>query len=252
MTGARSRLHRLVLWGSLAAIVASWATIAVIVATRGTGDSIGDRIDSLRSDEASGADGDEREEVLATAREFAVRFNTYNPDMLDGREMPEYASLGDSMTVKFRSAFTDECGGLAIAKNVVFELRVSSTAAATGVGLSSIDDDSAEALVAGSRVVSRPIPDDRGEGSDEESGEGSGDDPDTLTSAPDQFRYRVLLVKVEGEWLVDDLDDIDDGVAPLGSTGACDSAVTPSESPSDGATEQAPSGEQSEATEDAS
>ena len=93
-------------------IVACLGTIAFVVSTRGVGDGLSEQLSSLRDDEVPGASvGKDREQLLSLSREFATRFNTYDPSMLDDAgQMPEYASVADLMTPKFAEVFADNVG----------------------------------------------------------------------------------------------------------------------------------------------
>src|SRR5687768_6890095 len=88
-------------------VVACLGTVAVVVLTRGTGDSLGDRLSSLQDDTVPGTGVSEnREQLLTLSREFATRFNTYDESMLDAEgHLPEYAAVEDLMTPKFGSVF---------------------------------------------------------------------------------------------------------------------------------------------------
>ena len=203
-------------------IVACLGTVAVIVLTRGTGDDLGDRLSSLQDDTVPGTDVSEnREQLLTLSREFATRFNTYDESMLDDEgHLPDYAAIGDLMTPKFGEVFADNVG---YAEETVKQLGVASAGTVYAVGVASQDDDSAEVLVAGTVELSYPVPenDDKGDnGDDGDAGDDtddSGDEPedDRLSTGPQRFRYQLSLVKIDGSWFVDDVDDIDDGLPPF-------------------------------------
>lgn len=163
----------------------------LIVFGRGAGDGLGDKVSSI-FDPPSDTSA-EREEVLAAGRTFVQRFNTYGPDMLDDQgKMPAYAAVGDLMTAKFDTVFEKNVG---YAEATVKQTKISRKGTPYGVGLASMDDDSAEVLAAGIVEFSYPAPK-------------KGDPP--LTFEPVRFRYQVSLRKIGGKWLVDDLDDLDD------------------------------------------
>ncbi len=222
------RLRWLVLGLAVLVVVVSLAWTVTIVATRSAGDGLGDRLTSLRKNEvpASG-ETTEREKALSLARQFALRFNTYDPEMADAAgHLPEYASVADLMTAKFEEVFTatdtEAAIGLPLVEELVAQTGATSAAQVYAVGLASQDADSAEVLVAGVIEVSRPYPDQQGR-PDFDSKK-----PD-ITSGPRQFRYQVSLVKTDGEWRVDDLDNVDDGYPSL-----ADADAQPSDVPSDG------------------
>lgn len=232
-------------------VVACLGTAAVIVLTRGTGDGIGDRLSSLQEDTVPGASVSEnREQLLTLSREFATRFNTYDESMLDAEgHLPDYAAVEDLMTAKFGGIFADNVG---YAEQTVSQAGVASVGTVYAVGVASQDTDSAEVLVAGTIELSYPVP---------EEGEGGGDDAteedppaegERLSTGPQRFRYQLSLVKVDGSWLVDDLDDIDDGLPPFSQPsipetepGQTPSTTPPTTPPSDG-----PSTEPTEPTEE--
>lgn len=192
---ARSSSRPLLRWGLLGLLIAvSLACLAVsgwTIADRGAGDDPLDKIQSLREPPADPAA--EREQILAAARTFVQRFNTYGPDLLDDQgRMPEYAEVGDLMTAKFRTVFEENLG---VAERTVKETRIDRVGTPYAVGVASMDPDSAEALVAGTVTFSYPDPKNPEE---------------SVAFEPLRFRYQVSLVQVDGAWLVDDLDDIDD------------------------------------------
>lgn len=187
-------------------VVACLGTVAVVIATRSTGDDLGERLSSLQDDQVPGSSVSEnREQLLSLARQFATRFNTYDPSMLDEEgHLPDYASVADLMTPKFGGVFADNVG---YAEETVSQLGVTSTAAVYAVGVASQDEDSAQVLVAGTVELATPYTPE-GEGGADEGAE----EPQRLSTGPQRFRYRVDMVKVDGSWLVDDVDDIDDGL----------------------------------------
>jgi hypothetical protein len=131
----------------------------------------------------------EREQVLDVASQFMLRVNTYGPDLLDeGGQMPAYRDLvGELITPKFKADFDQQVG---TAEQIVSQAQLARTCEVYGVGVSSMDSDSAVALVAGSYTNTYP---------------GSGKNAETrVEDDPASFRVRVDLVKVAGEWLVDD------------------------------------------------
>jgi hypothetical protein len=191
-------------------IVACLGTVAVIVLTRGTGDDLGDRLSSLQDDTVPGTDVSEnREQLLTLSREFATRFNTYDESMLDDEgHLPDYAAIEDLMTPKFGGVFVDNVG---YAEETVKQLGVASAGTVYAVGVASQDDDSAEVLVAGTVELSYPVRE------NDDKGDDNGDEPedDRLSTGPQRFRYQLSLVKIDGSWFVDDVDDIDDGLPPF-------------------------------------
>jgi Mce-associated membrane protein len=222
-------------------IAACLGTAAVDFVVRATDD-----------EEAAASVSKEREELLRISREFATRFNTYDPSMLDDEgHLPDYAAVEDLMTPKFGGVFADNVG---YAEQTVAQLGVASVGTVYAVGVASQDGDSAEVLVAGTIELSYPYPDEEQEGEgdsadDSETDELAGDE-DRVSTGAQRFRYQVSLVKIDGEWLVDDLDDIDDGLPPFSQPGIPeDGQTTPGASPSAPITTppaEAPTTEQSE------
>lgn len=139
-----------------------------------------------------------REEVMAQTEQFMLRMGTYGPEMLDDKGgMPEYREqVTEVITDKFAESFEKEAGA---AEQLVAQAGVERSVEVFSSGVSTLDEDSARALVAGSfhdsfergkkRIDSEPVP----------------------------FRLEVDLVKVEGEWLVDDFSPV--GATEGGSTG---------------------------------
>lgn len=238
-------------------IVACLGTVAVIVLTRSTGDSLGDRLSSLEDDTVPGIDvSDNREQLLSVSREFAQGFNTYDESMLDAEgHLPEYEALSELMTPKFGGVFAE---AIKFPEETV-AAGAASTAIVYAVGVASQDDDSAEVLVAGTIELTYPVPDEGGadEGaSDDETDADPDGEEERLSTGPQRFRYQVSLVKIDGQWLVDDVDDIDDGLpsfsepsipeSPSGEPSATTPPPTtpPTNTPSDDATaEQSGEGE---------
>ncbi len=159
----------------------------------------------------SGAASDvqsEREQVMSQARQFILRVNTYGPELLaeDGT-MPDYRErVLDVITDKFAADFEET---VPAAEATVAQAGFSRRAEVFGAGVSVIDSDSATALVAGSFTNSYPDPD---------------DDAKRVDDLPLPFRVEIELVKVDGEWLVDNFTPV---------TGEPEApAATPSGSPS--------------------
>jgi hypothetical protein len=128
----------------------------------------------------------EREAVMAQTEQFMLRMGTYGPDLLDGKgAMPEYRRrVEDVITPKFAVSFEKEAS---TAEQLVAQAKISRVAAVFATGVSTIDEDSATPLVAGSFTDSYPKTGER--------------DP-----AP--FRIEVDLVKIKGTWLVDDFSPV--------------------------------------------
>jgi Mce-associated membrane protein len=174
----RSQLFRLVLAAVLLVVIlAASATAVTLFATRG------------------GEGGDTqagREEVMAQTEQFMLRMGTYGPDLLDDSgAMPDYrAGVKEVITPKFAASFDKEAGA---AEQLVAQAGVSRVPDVFATGVSSLDEDSARTLVAGSFT-------------DSYTGKGK-----TVDQEPIPFRIEVSLVRIDGEWLVDDF-------SPVGAT----------------------------------
>ena len=230
-----SHRHR---WAVLAlllgVVVAGMGVFSWAIIDRGAGKDPLDRLQSLRDPGPDPAK--DREQALAAGRTFVERFNTYGPGMLDDKgKMPSYAAVGELMTAKFRAVFEKNVG---YAEQTVVETQIDRVGKPYAVGVASLDADSAEVLVGGIVEFSAPAT----EGSEEQ-----------VKFEPLRFRYQVSMVKIDGRWLVDDLDDLDDalpsfaeasipeGAAPGGSpTGA--PSGSPSSDPSGSGGQPSPSG----------
>lgn len=158
---------------------------------------------------AVGIDGEERqiqsqrEDVMSRAGQFMLRVNTYGPDLLaeDGT-MPEYRELVEELiTPKFAEDFAE---GVPAAEQTVAEAGVARTARVFSTAVSAIDADSATALVAGSFTNSYP----KKPGSE-----------DRIELEPAPFRVSVKMVKIDGEWLVDDFTPLTGEAEPAAPEG---------------------------------
>jgi hypothetical protein len=170
-------------------LLGSVATVTYLAATR--------PVSALGIDGDQDAVQSERESVMAQAEQFMLRINTYSPDLLDGDTMPKYRDLVDDViTSKFAADFEKNAP---LAEATVKQAGLARTAEVFSTGISTIDSDSATALVAGSITQSYP----KSPGSDER-----------VQTEPAPFRVQVTLVKVKGTWLVDDFSPLtgtDDG-----------------------------------------
>ncbi len=130
-----------------------------------------------------------REEVMAQTEQFMLRMGTYGPDLLDEKgAMPEYRErVTGVITDKFAASFEKEAG---TAEQLVAQAGVTRVADVFATGVSSIDQDSARTLVAGTFADSYAV---KGR---------------TVDQEPIPFRIEVSLVEVDGEWLVDDFDPV--------------------------------------------
>lgn len=156
---------------------------------------------ALMSWRALGARGDsgglempqEREQVMSLTDQFVKRLGTYSPDMLDDSgQMPDYrAQVREVITPKFAADFDKQ---VATAEQLVAQGGITRAADVFATAVSSIDDDSARVLVAGAFTDSYT--------------RGSGEKARTVDQEPLPFRFTVDLVKVDGDWLVDDFTPV--------------------------------------------
>jgi Mce-associated membrane protein len=167
-------------------LVASTAAVAYLAATR--------PVPALGVEGSQGQLQDERDQVMSTAEQFLLRVNTYGPDLLEGEQMPKYRQrVEDIITPKFDESFQQ---AVQVNEQLVAQYGYARTAEIYNSGVSAIDADSATALVSGILGGSAPT----SQGSQERT-----DFP------PQQFRIEVKLVKVQGEWLVDDYSPVTTG-----------------------------------------
>ena len=141
----------------------------------------------------------EREKVMSQTEQFVLRLNTYGPDDLDDQgHLSAYQDQVDEViTPKFASDF--ESSGLPLAEQTVKQAGYGRSAEVFGVGVQSIDSDSAVAIVAGGLTSSYPDPK-------------HPDDSARRTSGPeDVLRWEVDLVKTDGSWLVDGYSPVTGG-----------------------------------------
>ena len=134
----------------------------------------------------SGADTSaEREQVMSLSDQFVLRMGTYGPDLLDDQgQMPDYRSgVKELITAKFATSFDTQVGA---AEGLVKQTGVTRKADVYATGVSSLDDDSADVLVAGAFT----------------------DSYKNKPGEPLAVRMQVSLVKVDGKWLVDDFSPL--------------------------------------------
>lgn len=149
---------------------------------------------------------EEREQVMSLTDQFVKRLGTYSPDMLDDAgQMPDYREqVGEVITPKFKADFDKQ---VATVEQLVAQGGITRSADVFATAVSSIDDDSARVLVAGAFTDSYR--------------QGEGSKARTVDQEPLPFRFTVDLVRIEGEWLVDDFTPVssDDGQDPVPGTG---------------------------------
>lgn len=128
----------------------------------------------------------ERNDVLAVTEQFALRTQSYGPKDLDAKgKLTAYADrVEDLLTTKFRADFEQ---GILLAEATVAQAKLEVKSSVNSVGVVSIDGDHATALVAW-ETTSRY--------GDAEFGDSR------------QVRSKIDLVKVKGDWLVDDFEPV--------------------------------------------
>lgn len=174
---------RLAVTGALVVVLlAALGTVVWLTATRG--------FEAIGIEGGAGEVQAERETVMSQTRQFMLRANTYGPDQLDDSgQLTDYRALVEEViTPKLSSSFAKE---VTAAEQIVAQTGAARTTEVFSTGVSTIDADSATALVAGTFVTS--YPDKQGE---------------LQPTEPVPFRVQVSLVKTEGEWLVDNFDPI--------------------------------------------
>ncbi len=198
-----------------------------------------DAAEQLRED--AGDPRATRAELRDLAETFVEDFYTYRPDDVVEGKLPEYEErLTAMMSAKFRSAFEDN---LPLVEGVASQSGVGSTADAQASGVVTADVDSAEVLVGGWVQFTYANPDEQEE---------------RIEGDRQPVRYRVLMVRVDGRWLVDNLDSVDDSLPGLAdeptdgvpAPGATPSGAAPDEgtaptAPGTGGSPTAPASEQS-------
>ena len=146
----------------------------------------------------SDAEGDTqagREAVMAQTEQFVLRAFAYGPELLDDQgAMPEYRTrVKEIISPKFSASFEEAAG---VAEQLVTEAGVSRVPDVFATGVATIDEDSARTLIAGSLSDTYAV------------------DGDQIKQEPIPFRIEVSLVKIDGEWLVDNYSPVnatDDG-----------------------------------------
>jgi Mce-associated membrane protein len=184
-TGGPDGRFRLVLLGVLVvALLASAGALVWLLAQR--------------QGDAEGAQS-ERDAVLRQTEQFVLRLNTYGPDGLDAQKhLPDYQKqVTEVITPKFAADF--EKSGLPIAEQTVAQAGYARSVKVYGVGVESIDADSATAIVAAGFTGSYPDP------------QHPNDASKRADSDADVLRWEVDLVRSDGEWLVDDYAPVKTG-----------------------------------------
>jgi Mce-associated membrane protein len=141
---------------------------------------------------AAGAEQSDRDAVMRQTEQFVLRLNTYGPDQLDAKNhLPDYQKqVEDVITPKFATDF--EKSGLPIAEQTVAQASYARKAQVFGVGVESVDGDTATAIVAGSLTGSYPDP------------KHPKDTSKRVAADHQVLRWEVDLVRTHGTWQIDD------------------------------------------------
>jgi Mce-associated membrane protein len=179
--------------GVLAAVIlASLGYLGTRVVRDGTGSGWGRVSSAFSADDSLQG---ERDAAMSQARQFALRVNTYGPDLLDAQsgQMPKYRSQVEAVvTAKFRTDF--EKSGVPLAEATVSQAGIKRTAQVYATGVAAIDSDTATVLVAGSFTNSYP----KKKGSTK-----------YVAAAPSPYRFEVSMVRTGGKWLVDSFTPVE-------------------------------------------
>ncbi|WP_182525694.1 hypothetical protein [Nocardioides dongkuii] len=158
----------------------------------------------------------ERDRAMAQAEQFVLRIGTFGPDLLEGEQMPEFRDrVAEVLTPK---AVTEFEAQVVVAEQLVAQQEAERSAEVFGTGVSDLDEDSATALVAG--AFTNTVAGEAG--------------------APFPVYLRLRMLKVDGEWLVDDfgsaVQEEDEGALPGGTSPSTEPSVPPATEPSGEAT----------------
>ena len=150
--------------------------------------------------------GADREKVISRARDFATAYNTY-----DVAELADYQKrLKGVLTKKYDDQFVQVTN--AVFKALKSKKQKSGDAKVRGVAVESIDEDSAETIVAVDATITNT---------------------DNKAAVVRHFRWKVSFTKSGDEWLVSNFES----VAAVTATAGDPSATAPT--PSATATEEA-------------
>lgn len=195
--------------------------VVLLVLIVGSLATVGGLALSRHSNPFSGTDKTQRtrDQVMAQARQFMLRFGTYGPTMLQGTTMPKYrAQVEAVVTAKFKADFLKN--GVPLAEATVAQLGVQRSTKVYAVGVSDIEDTRAVALVAGEFTSSFPP---------------SKGSTARVPAPPDPYRVQVVLDRIGGKWLVDSYQPVESSQssqAPSPSGAPSASSTTSPASPS--------------------
>lgn len=127
----------------------------------------------------------ERAQIDDVAEQFALNVGTYGPTDLKNDTMPDYRRrVGSLLTTKFRATFEEQVKAV---EAIVAQSKLQVKAKVNAVGVAAVDGDRATAFVAW---------------------ETSGRYGKAAYGEPRQTRSKVTLVRVKGEWRVDDFTPV--------------------------------------------
>ena len=161
---------------------------------------------------------DARDEVMAQARTFMTRVNTYGPDLLEDGKMPSYRSAIKALvTAKFEADFEQN---VPYAEATVAQagLKRTTEVYAVGVGDLDLDRGRATALVAGAFTNSFPAAKNKNK---------------RVSADPQPYRVEVTLVRQQGTWKIDSFTTVGEDTS---SSGSASGSATPTPTPSPSAT----------------
>ncbi len=148
--------------------------------------------------------GSDREAVISRARDFATAYNTY-----DVAQLADYQKrLKGLLTSKYDAQFVQVTN--AVFKALKSRKQKSGEAKVRGVAIESIDEDSAEAIVAVDATITNT---------------------DNKAAVVRRFRWKLSFTKSGDEWLVSNFES----VAAVTATAGDPTAPAPSASTTEGA-----------------
>ena len=149
--------------------------------------------------------GAEREKVISRARDFATAYNTYDVAKLDDYQK----RLKGLLTPKYDEQFVQVTN--AVFKALKSKKQKSGEAKVRGVAIESIDEDSAEAIVAVDATINNT---------------------DNEAAVVRRFRWKVSFTKSGNEWRVNNFESVAAVTATAGDPSA--PAPTPSATATEG------------------
>ncbi len=134
-----------------------------------------DEVEERRADRAA---------VVSTAQRFMVQWNTFEPTALDDYRKRVTALMSTKFKTEFEATFEDVA-------RVVEGAKMESSGTVLKSGVATLDPDSARVLVVADATAKT-----------------------TADTRERHFRWQLDLVKVDGKWLVDSWEAVQDQQAP--------------------------------------